>query len=506
VFGVRPVDAYGVDDSPAVRFVDLNRATQKQLVEELGVTARVAGALIAARKQRPVGGLSDLLAVKGLAAEQARAIAHRAFFAEEEAFHVTDVRPSGRALLSGKPFALRISYRNPEGGRIAVAAVTVLWAGEPFVVETRPPAGAGATGTVEVKFDSRRTLPVGPALFQVALYRADGAQASFRKTFYVLPSNPLSLSLSPGGATVTGTWSARGDFHPENDTFLTECTVTIANGDAGAVSMNRRVDWSFWDGGVGTGRLVESGSFNWGGSISVPGFGTWQGGVWFSSPRGSGIYETFKRKEDMAINIEMTAADGRQISGQITCRVMLAYGVNIIKVGDFGAQEHLDLYAAVDQTRQIYEARDITFRGIDRRIINNSLAGSFTVLNDDPEFRNLLRSWSVPNDFIDVYVVQQFSWSTFNGMAGDIPGPASKGGDKDGVAGDKTGFTDASGTARLDITTLGKLLGHEIGHYLGLSHVTNSGRLMLANTGVRGTTLIYDEYRTMFPHGFMVFL
>jgi hypothetical protein len=28
---------------------------------------------------------------------------------------------------------------------------------------------------------------------------------------------------------------------------------------------------------------------------------------------------------------------------------------------------------------------------------------------------------------------------------------------------------------------------------------------MLANTGVRGTTITYDEYRLMFPHGFMVF-
>lgn len=29
---------------------------------------------------------------------------------------------------------------------------------------------------------------------------------------------------------------------------------------------------------------------------------------------------------------------------------------------------------------------------------------------------------------------------------------------------------------------------------------------MLANTGVRGKTLTYDQYRAMFPHGFMVFV
>jgi hypothetical protein len=42
---------------------------------------------------------------------------------------------------------------------------------------------------------------------------------------------------------------------------------------------------------------------------------------------------------------------------------MLAYGVNIIKVGNFDSREGLDLYSAVDITRQIYEKRDITFRG-----------------------------------------------------------------------------------------------------------------------------------------------
>jgi predicted Zn-dependent protease len=59
---------------------------------------------------------------------------------------------------------------------------------------------------------------------------------------------------------------------------------------------------------------------------------------------------------------------------------------------------------------------------------------------------------------------------------------------------------------RLDSATLGKLIGHEVGHYLGLQHVNDANNLMLANTGVRGPDLSYDQYRTMFPHGFMVFV
>ena len=94
---------------------------------------------------------------------------------------------------------------------MALASVTVLWAGQPFTVEKEVTAEEAHQGVAVVEFDKQRTLPVGHAQFLVALYRTDGAQASFQKSFWVLPSNPLSLSLSPAGATVTGTWSARGE-------------------------------------------------------------------------------------------------------------------------------------------------------------------------------------------------------------------------------------------------------------------------------------------------------
>ena len=184
---------------------------------------------------------------------------------------------------------------------------------------------------------------------------------------------------------------------------------------------------------------------------------------------------------------------------------MLAYGVNIIKVGTFSSSEHTDLYAAVDQMRQIYERRDITLRGVDRRLIDAATAGAYTITNSEDEFRDMLEDWSCRNDFVDVFVVQDFQWSGFNGYAGDIPGPSSKGGRKDGVAVEKTGYTDASGAARLDVATLAQLIGHEVGHYLGLQHLETTNNLMRSNTGVRGPDLDYDQYRTMFPHGYVVF-
>jgi hypothetical protein len=499
-----PADRYGELDSESLKVIDLQRATRSALTRRLGLRGTTVDLIVATRKRCPLASPAQLLAQRrGVARDLAR-IHGRVYYAGEAPLHIVDVLPDEH-VLSDRSFALNVRFQNASDAAVVVASVAVHWAGDPFVVEQEVTAGEAESGVVTVRFDRERALPVGRAEFRVTLCRADGAQASFRRTVYVLPSNPLSLSLGPAGARVTGSWSARGDYQPGSDTFLTEIEITLANGDAGSVSMSRRVDWEFWDGGVGTGTRVEAGSFDWPNAISVPSFGVWRGSAWFSSPRGSGIFNVYDRKEDMAISISMRANDGRVVRGEITARVMLAFGVNIIKVGDFAAQEHVDLYAAVDQMRQIYEQRDITLRGVDRRIISNAQAGSYTILNSEDEFRDLLEDWSVPNDFVDVYVVQQFSWSTFNGFAGDIPGPAAKGGRRDGIAGDKTGFTDASGTSRLDVTTLAQLIGHEIGHYLGLQHLENTNNLMRSNTGNRGPNLDYDQYRTMFPHGFMVY-
>jgi hypothetical protein len=499
------VDHFSPLDSDSFALVDVQRASMSTMRRDLGLGARLANLVV---EQRRRGALTRtaLAHTQSRSVTDLRKLHARAFFAGETPLHIVDVVPRNHRVMSDRPFALDVSFQNVGAARVALAAVTVHWAGDPFVVEQRVTQADSRKGLVRVAFDRKRSLPVGQAEFSVVLYREDGAQDTFCRTVFVLPSNPLSLSLAPAGATVTGSWSARGDYQPGSDTFLTECQITIANGDGSTVNMNRRVNWEFWDGPVGSGSRIEAGGFDWPGAISIGPHSVWRGSVWFSSPRGSGIYNVYSRKEDMAISISMTAADGRVIRGEITTRVMLAYGVNIIKVGNFGSAEHTDLYNAVDQMRQIYEQRDITLRGVQRYIINDTLAGSYTVLNSEDEFRDMLEDWSVPNDFVDVYVVQDFQWSTFNGYAGDIPGPTTKTGRRDGVAVEKTGFTDASGTQRLNVGTLAQLIGHEVGHYLGLQHLEDTNNLMRSNTGNRGPNLNYTQYRTMFPHGFMVYL
>jgi predicted Zn-dependent protease len=48
------------------------------------------------------------------------------------------------------------------------------------------------------------------------------------------------------------------------------------------------------------------------------------------------------------------------------------------------------------------------------------------------------------------------------------------------------------------------LIGHEVGHYLGLKHVGDAHNLMLSNSGATDTDLNYNpQYRTMIRHGWV---
>jgi hypothetical protein len=417
---------------------------------------------------------------------------------------IADVQPTDGPIMSDRPFALRVRLMRSGQVEPVLASVRVEWAGASFVVEQRIPRGAGPDGHVDVLFGRDQTLPAGPVRFRVAVFDAEGGQARFRLSCLVLPSNPLSVHVAARtGFVTTGTHSARAK-HESGDVFRTRVTLTIANGAASAVTIDDKMVWKFWNGGVG-GTLVESGTQDWGSNFQVPAHGSWSADLTVRSPNGSGIYERYHDKEDLTLEVSFKSTAGRTISDTVACRVMVAFSVNVIRVSEpeWTSREYDDLYAAVDLTRSIYEARDVTIDDVEKRHMSGAGVAAFSSMNSESEVRDCFQEHSGPdNKHIDVFLSHDHT-TDFDGLAGDIPGPTSHAGRRSGVWADKTGYTDTSGHKRLHIEYLAMLIGHELGHYLGLSHVTDAGNLMLSSSGETDTHLSYSQYKEIADHGWV---
>ena len=506
----RPVNRFSTLDNTAVRVTLLAGASVRELVEATGVSPVTAKRVAAASRTRPPRSVYDFLQLEDVKPVELEQLRRCALFAEDTRLAITDVVPVNGLIFNDKPFALRVSYSAAPPTVPILVSVGVRWAGEPFVVEKKIGSREAKAGYVDVPFGKDQRLPTGPAAFDVSLFTAAGSQARFRITCAVLPSNPFDLSLSPNANFVTGTFSARGVRDGGN--FVTAINVTLSNGDGAAVPVSSQFTWKFWDGGVG-GSLVEQGTGDFGVAISVPAFNTWGGWITVTSPPGSGIFNKYDGREDMTIEIIMHRADGGgDVSGTITARTMFRFALNITEVAgeDYIDDEPGDLWSAAQVTKAIYERRDLTI-DFGFRQIGRAGVGGFEVIDSDNEARDLWEQWSGPgtNHNIDVFVVQLVAipisgGGTADGLDGDIPGPTSHDGRSSGTVASKSGFVDASGRRQLSVEYLGMLLGHEVGHYLGLSHTNEAGNLMLPNSGTTDTNLNYDpQYRTMIRHGWV---
>lgn len=182
----RPANAFGVYDSRPFAFVDLNRATRDELVDYLEVTPEIADELIALRSRGPIADLDNLrTAIPSLPFER---IQRKALVAYDGRLHVLNVTAVDEFIFSQRPFALRVRFANNSDAPAAIVSVVVLWAGEPFVVEQELTPKESRSGVVDVWFDEERTLPVGPAEFNVALYiELMGRRPRFGRPFMCCP-------------------------------------------------------------------------------------------------------------------------------------------------------------------------------------------------------------------------------------------------------------------------------------------------------------------------------
>jgi hypothetical protein len=488
-----PIARFSPYDSTPRDVGVLTTRTAAAAVKAGGSRRSVRSRVIAAARRGTLRSASDLAAL-GLSLDDVRSLSGACLFRDDLRVAINDVQPATRRITSGRPFRLEVSFAAPVKCT-GLLRIAVEWTGSPFFVERILSAKEMAKGKAGVAFNRQQTLPVGPATFHVSLYTDRGSQTSFRVTCAVLPSYPLSLSVSPRANFVTGSISARAV--RQGSSFVTAFRVSLINGNARAVAMRNDFSWEFWDGSVESGTLVEQGRALLAGPINVPGYGVWSAAISMTSPPSSGAFKKLTGKKDLTLRISMTRASGSVVSGELAVRTMFRFGLNITRVGaeDFSEADYAKLYQAVDVARSIYERRDVTF-DVNRRHIPNALVGEFSLISSANEAQELFKTWSGPeNNFIDVFLVHSTAGANFDGYSAGVPGPTAHSGRRSGVVVDKSG---------LNVPFLGMLIAHEVGHYLGLDHISEAGNLMHPLSNSTDTYLKYrSQYRLLIQHGWV---
>jgi hypothetical protein len=137
--------------------------------------------------------------------------------------------------------------------------------------------------------------------------------------------------------------------------------------------------------------------------------------------------------------------------------------LNIIRVGidNFTGAEVDSIDYAIYQTRRIYRTVNLGIGRVEHYDVTSGNAGGKDDLGSEDEAEDLTHDWTVPNNGLDVFMVDNISDTDFVGIS-PIGGPCDKN-DKDmnGVIG---------GEVNRGAQAVARTFAHEIGHYLGLSH------------------------------------
>jgi Metallo-peptidase family M12B Reprolysin-like len=171
---------------------------------------------------------------------------------------------------------------------------------------------------------------------------------------------------------------------------------------------------------------------------------------------------------------------------------MPGISINIIRVGSelFTAADITTINNAIEVLRTTYATVGLTLRRVERFVIPLARAAGRDVINSNGEAETLTDEWTVPNHAVDVFFVKSY--------IGSVAGLSPVGGPCDKNAKGMDGSV-----VELVGSTTGQVLAHEVGHYLGLSHVTgNSANLMFPSVP-NGGTLTAAQGNTMKSHCFV---
>jgi hypothetical protein len=171
---------------------------------------------------------------------------------------------------------------------------------------------------------------------------------------------------------------------------------------------------------------------------------------------------------------------------------MPAISINVIRVGSdqFTSTDEATISSAITVMRNTYATVGITLRRVEHWIITTAQAAGRDVIDSNSEAEALTDEWTVRNNNVDVFFVKLYVGS----VAGLSPvgGPCNK--DAKGMDGS---------VVELIGSTTGQVLAHEVGHYLGLSHVTGDSTNLMFPSVPNGGGLTTAQGSTMKTHCFI---
>jgi hypothetical protein len=153
-----------------------------------------------------------------------------------------------------------------------------------------------------------------------------------------------------------------------------------------------------------------------------------------------------------------------------------SFGVNVILVcrESFGAGDIRQIAGAVQEARDLFAQKGIAIREVEWYEIPTAEANGHCGIgvggSSHGEATALTQDWTVPNDLMDLFVVQTVTekdgWSAIDGEC-------------DKQTGRCTSQMSGSVLELFDPTAaMGILMAHELGHYFGLEHTSRTNNFM----------------------------
>jgi hypothetical protein len=171
---------------------------------------------------------------------------------------------------------------------------------------------------------------------------------------------------------------------------------------------------------------------------------------------------------------------------------MPGISINVIRVGSdrFTSADLQTINTAINFLRSAYATVGLQLRRVEHFVISTAAANGRDVIDNDGEAETLTDEWTVSNNAVDVFFVKSYVGSTA-GLS-PVPGPCDK---------NAKGMDGA--VVELNGSVTGHILAHEVGHYLGLPHVTGDSNNLMFPSVPNGGVLTAAQGNTIKSHCFI---